>query len=61
MHVGNALGDAGDEFLDSEDLEIFLVAPMGHGEVIQHLATVFDTSNLQLSHMGKKPLVETGL
>lgn len=29
----------------SEDLEIFLVAPMGHGGTIQHLASVDDISN----------------
>jgi transcriptional regulator with PAS, ATPase and Fis domain len=36
------LSDGDDEFLGSFDLEIFLVAPMGHDGPIQHLATVLD-------------------
>jgi hypothetical protein len=42
MFVRNMLSDGGNIFLGSEDLEIFLLAPIGHDGPIQHLAAVLD-------------------
>jgi hypothetical protein len=45
MFVRNMLNDGRDEFLGCEDLEVFLVAPMGHGRPVEHLAGILDTGN----------------
>jgi hypothetical protein len=40
MLVINMLSDGGDEFLGCEDLDVFLVAPMGHGGAIEDLVGI---------------------
>lgn len=40
------LSDGSDEFLGGEDLEVFLVAAMGHGGAIEDFAGIFDVCDL---------------
>jgi hypothetical protein len=54
MLVSNVLGDGEDEFLGVKDLEIFLVASMGHGGAIQHLAAVLDIGDLSVISCSEK-------
>jgi hypothetical protein len=42
------LSDGGDEFLGGKDLEVLLVAPVGHAGAIDDRAGVLDSGNLLL-------------
>jgi hypothetical protein len=46
MLVRNRLGDGCDQLFGCEDLEVFLVAPMGHAGAIENLAGIFDSGDL---------------
>jgi hypothetical protein len=40
MLGANMVSDGGEEFLGSEELEIFLVAPMGHGRSVEDSSAI---------------------
>ncbi len=48
MLVRNMLSDGGDEFLGGKNLEVLLVAPMGHAGAIEELAGILEIGGLLL-------------
>jgi hypothetical protein len=59
--VGNVLSDGGDEFLGRENLEVFLVTPMGHGRPVKNLAAILDIGNLLFGEGVSKDIFRQGL